>query len=159
MYTMQNIMKNKVVLIGGAVVLIVFVLAGVFLLSQRGGKTTTVTKGIAPTEEVIPTVDSSVRVELSYSIPGKEALLSISAIPNGTTSMDYELSYLTAKQGLQGVIGTITTDNGSSYEKKLTLGTCSSGTCVYHDVVGKIRVTIKFNGNYGEKLFEKEYEL
>lgn len=113
-----------------------------------------------PTEVVIPTVDSSVLVNLTSTIAGKEVLLSIKNIPSGTSSIDYELSYQTTKQGLQGVIGTINLENNQkNYEKKITLGTCSSGSCVYHQVVGEIKLNLKFIGNYGERIFEKEFLL
>ena len=58
------------------------------------------------------------------------------------------------------MIGTMTIDGGKKeVEKQLTLGTCSSGTCVYHKVEGKIQLTLKFSGDYGQKLYEKEHEL
>ena len=85
-------------------------------------------------------------------------MLKVGNIPKNTQSIDYELSYQTAQQGLQGVIGTVTSEK-DNFEKKLTLGTCSSGTCVYHQVVGKIKLTLKFTGEYGEKIFEKEYAI
>jgi len=115
---------------------------------------------ILPDSAAIPTVDSSVTVTLKPLSSNKEISLEVSNIPATTESVDYELSYQTAAQGLQGVIGSVSLDKGkSSFEKKLTLGTCSSGTCVYHQVVGKIKLTLKFTGNYGEKLFEKEFTL
>ncbi|MGB9707208.1 MAG: hypothetical protein ACPL1D_00430 [Microgenomates group bacterium] len=113
-----------------------------------------------PTSVLIPTVDNSVKVSLTSTMEGKEVLLLISNIPPGTNSIDYELSYQTVKQGLQGVIGTINLKNNENeIKKKITLGTCSSGTCVYHEVVGKINLSLKFIGDYGEKIFEKEYSL
>lgn len=114
---------------------------------------------IEPTEEILPTVDSSVKVSLKGLNNNREVLLEITNIPNGTESVDYELSYQTASQGLQGIIGSVSMEEKAGIEKKLTLGTCSSGTCVYHQVVGKIKLTLKFSGNYGDKIFEKEYEL
>lgn len=114
---------------------------------------------IEPTEEILPTVDSSVKVSLKGLNNNREVLLEITNIPNGTESVDYELSYQTASQGLQGIIGSVSMEEKTGIEKKLTLGTCSSGTCVYHQVVGKIKLTLKFSGNYGDKIFEKEYEL
>ena len=111
------------------------------------------------TEEVIPTVDSSVEVTLESALGNKEVTLSINNIPKNTKTIDYELSYQTEKQGLQGVIGTIKLDNEKSYQKKLTLGTCSSGTCVYHTVIGKIKLNLRFTGDYGERVFEKEVSL
>lgn len=109
-------------------------------------------------ENILPTVDTSVKVELSVE-GGKEAVLNLSGIPKGTESIDYELSYEEKTKGLQGVIGVITLDNEDSYEKKVTLGTCSSGKCVYHEVMGKIKLTLKFSGSYGDKIFEKEYDI
>jgi len=147
--------QKKYLMIAG--IAIVLLVVG-FLIFGRNKQTKTDNKEPLPTEMVIPTVDQSVRVSLTDAGSGKEVLLSISNVPGGTESVDYELSYNTAQQGLQGVIGTITGPE-DSYEKKLTLGTCSSGTCVYHQVVGKIKLSLKFNGSYGEKVFEKEYSI
>ena len=152
------ILKKKNFLIIGAVLsfLIIFIIIG--LLNKR--ERTTNNNLITPTEFIIPTVDSLVKINLEPLVEGKEILLTIANIPENTRSIDYELSYQTAKQGLQGVIGTIELlRNEKKYEKKITLGTCSSGTCVYHQVVGKIKLTLKFNGDYGEKIFEKSYQL
>jgi hypothetical protein len=151
-------MKNKkIVIVGGIIIVILLLVIGYWLIGRKNSqpiKTTT-----EPTEVVIPTIDSSVKVNLSTTIAGKEVVLSIKDIPKNTEIIDYELSYQTQQQGLQGVIGTITVSKENQYEKKLTLGTCSSGTCVYHQVVGKIKLTLKFTGGYGEKLFEKEYGI
>ena len=107
----------------------------------------------------IPTVDASTTVTLSLLQGKREIVLKSAGIPNGTASVDYELSYDTKGQGKQGVIGTITTIAGGTFEKQMTLGTCSSGRCVYHEVVGAIQVTLKFAGDYGEKLLTKEFTL
>jgi len=113
-----------------------------------------------PTEAIIPTVDSSVKVDLLPKVAGKEVALKIENIPSGTTTVEYSLSYDTIKQGLQGVIGTIQiNDSEVSYDKQITLGTCSSGSCVYHEVKGAIKLSLKFSGNYGERLFEKDFNL
>lgn len=147
--------KNPVVFIVIGVVVLSLV---VFLITRnkKNGNNTTVEA--TPTEMLIPTVDSSVKASLESLSGNKEVMLKMSGLPKGTSSVDYELSYQTAQQGLQGVIGTVTVEEGNSeYEKKLTLGTCSSGSCVYHQVVGKIKLTLKFNGDYGEKIFEKEF--
>ncbi len=109
--------------------------------------------------DVIPTVDSSTRVFLKPLQGNKEIVLEGLGIPDGTTSVDYELSYDTKAQGKQGVIGTISTITGNSLEKQMTLGTCSSGRCVYHEVIGSIQVTMKFTGEYGEKILIKEFSL
>lgn len=144
-------------IIGGAVLIILLLVIGYWLLGRNSVKPTTTST--EPTEIIMPTVDASVQVDLVSSIAGKEVILKIDNILNNTNAIEYELSYQTAKQGLQGVIGTITVAGEKNYEKKLTLGTCSSGTCVYHQVVGKIKLTLKFSGEYGDKLFEKEYQI
>lgn len=147
---------NKKIYIGGLIVLVVLVM-GFFVFGRKQANKSAV-EDTSPTDQILPTVDSNVKVSLTSQTGNKEMLLKVSNLPKNTQSVDYELSYQTAQQGLQGVIGTVTNE-GDSFEKKLTLGTCSSGTCVYHQVVGKIKLTLKFSGDYGEKIFEKEYGI
>ncbi len=139
----------------GALVLLVIiylVIAGKKTSKQETG-------GQMPTEVVVPTVDSSVKVDL-ISSNRKEATLIIRGIPNETTSITYELSYATKDGGLQGANGTVSLTNSErEFTKQITLGTCSSGTCVYHNIKGKIKVDLKFNGSYGERTYEKEFEI
>jgi hypothetical protein len=149
--------EQKKYLIIGAVLILLFIIGYWLLAKNKPPKTEN--KEALPTEVLIPTIDNSVRVSLTDLGNGKEVALKIVNVPKGTESVDYELSYNTAQQGLQGVIGTINVSGETSYEKKITLGTCSSGTCVYHQVVGKIKLSLKFNGSYGEKVFEKEYSI
>ena len=151
-------LNQKTMMVLGGVFLVLFIISGYWLLIGRKAVNKNKNEQVIPSEAVIPTVDSAVKVDLT-SVNGKEVTLSIVGIPSGTTSIDYELSYQTAQQGLQGVIGTIQIANESKYDKKLTLGTCSSGTCVYHQVVGKIKLTLRFTSDQGEKIFEKEYSL
>ncbi len=139
------------------VLIVVGVSAGVFFAQKKAP----VVQKTEKTEDVgaIPTVDASVIVTLTPKQGNKEIVLTSSGVPSGTTSVDYELSYDTKGQGKQGVIGTITTIEGNAIEKQMTLGTCSSGRCVYHEVIGAIQVTLKFTGEYGEKVLSKEFTL
>ncbi len=151
---------NKKYLTIGIIVVVILLLIGIGGYLLRGNKQTVSSTSPTPTEEVIPTVDSSVQVSLTSATGGKNVTLKIGQISRGTTSIDYELSYQTAKQGLQGVIGTITLSNGESdYQKDILLGTCSSGVCIYHQVVGKINLTLKFTGDYGQRIFQKDYSI
>jgi hypothetical protein len=43
--------------------------------------------------------------------------------------------------------------------RKIVLGTCSSGTCRYHNILGPIKLNLKFTGSYGEKIYEKEFKI
>ncbi len=151
--------RQKKILITVFVILVLLLILFLGFFQKKKPKNPEITQAI-PTEATIPTVDSSVQVELLPKIIGKEVLLKVSNIPNGTKSFEYSLSYETKQQGIQGVIGTVNlTENETSYEKQLTLGTCSSGHCVYHDVVGSINLSLKFIGDYGEKIFEKDYQM
>lgn len=152
-------MDKKKMIIGGGLLLVLLLVVGFFVFGPKN-KSVEDEGDLGPVEEVIPTVDASVDVSLTAATAAAhDVILNASNIPQGTISVDYELSYQTASQGLQGVIGTIDTEGEREFEKKLTLGTCSSGTCVYHEVVGKIKLTLKFSGDYGEKLFEKEFGI
>jgi len=143
------------VVVGGIVLLGIGV--GIFLMRQKPKVIVQPQKQ----EELgaIPTVDASVIVTLSALQGNKEIVLKSSSIPNGTTSVDYELSYNTKAQGVQGAMGTISKVEGNAFERQITLGTCSSGRCVYHEVIGGIQVTLKFTGGYGEKVLSKEFLL
>lgn len=155
----MNLDKNKLMLIGG-IFLTILIIGGILIGSKKTKVEKPEVEELLPTEAVIPTVDSSVSLDLVSSSAGREVTLQIKKIPKGTESIDYELSYQTKQQGLQGVIGTIQIrKNESNVDKTLTLGTCSSGACVYHQVLGKIRLNLRFTGKYGDKVFEKEYQL
>lgn len=156
---MKKIIFSKKYILVSLAVLSIFLIIFVFL-KTKSKKNTKTTSSQKLNESVIPTIDSSVKINLTQISNGKEVILSIRNMPSNTNSIDYELSYQTVKQGLQGVIGTINLEDSQvDYEKKITLGTCSSGTCVYHQVIGKIKLNLKFNGDYGEKFYEKEYSL
>ncbi len=149
--------KNKPVIVIAVIVVLVLIIGIIFMRSRKGTSANKESE-ILPTEELMPTVDSSVKVDLTSSSK-REALLSIDKIPNGTAAIEYSLSYETKQQGLQGVIGTISLSDEDKYEKRITLGTCSSGSCVYHEVVGTIKLSLKFSGEYGDRIFEKDFQL
>ncbi|MDO8609001.1 MAG: hypothetical protein Q7R95_00475 [bacterium] len=151
--------KKKKLLFCGLIVVVLIVVGALFILNNKSNKAVSKPTVNDSQELVIPTVDSSVIVDLSSSIAGKEVVLKINGIPASTTSFEYQLSYQTKQQGFQGVTGTVSSIKDSSFEKTIKLGTCSSGTCVYHQVVGTIKVTLRFTGSYGDKIFEKDFIL
>ena len=143
-----------------ATILTILIIGAVLISSRKPEIKKPGNEELLPTEVIIQTIDKSVKVSLISSSLGKEVTLQIKGIPSGTETIDYELSYQTAQQGLQGVIGTLQLKPAESeVDKTLTLGTCSSGTCVYHQVTGKIRLNLRFTGEYGDKVFEKEYQI
>lgn len=108
-------------------------------------------------EDVIPTVDASTKVDAEFFNGDREMQLKVSGMPQGTESVEAQIMYKTKQNIDQGTFGQIAVDTGMS--SKMTLGTCSSGRCVYHDVDGPIQVTIKFSGTYGEKVLTKDFSL
>ncbi len=153
---MKKWLQNKKILL---LVLLVFFLIIFLFFALTGKKSKTKKPTTTPLSDelVIPTVDSSVRVELNKLSSGQEVLLKIENAPKNTQLIEYELSYDTISQGYQGVIGSFDGRPEQVYEKKIYLGTCSSGTCVPHQLKGKIKVSLKFSGNYGERVYEKEF--
>jgi len=166
--------RKKTMIIAGIVGVVV--LLGIFFLVFNGKKNSQQGSSEAiPTDVVIPTVDSSVVVNLKQGSVKGEVLLTIKNAPSGTKGIDFELSYNAQNPGdanptLQGAIGSCKEfqgvwECGEDYPKdfptgkKIVLGTCSSGTCRYHNVIGKIKVTLRFSGGYGEKIFEKDFGL
>lgn len=150
-------LDKKTMMVIGGILLLLFIFLGYRLLA---GKKTTVKNDeqAASLDGVIPTIDSSVKIDLTAKTGKKEVLLSIENMPSNTTELEYILSYETVEGGLQGVNSTAEI-TGRDFEKAITLGTCSSGTCVYHNVKGKIKVELIFKGDSGDKYFTKEYDI
>lgn len=152
-------LKNKQALVAIVIVLAV-VGIGLFALSRlNGGFGNKEKSSILPQNEIFPTVPASVKVNLSADSKKQEATLTISGIPNGTESIEYELSY-EAQGGIpKGVIGTIEPDGESTVDRQITLGTCSSGTCVYDKGIKSIKVTLRFDGEKGTQIFEDNFKI
>ncbi|MEK7177744.1 MAG: hypothetical protein AAB705_02885 [Patescibacteria group bacterium] len=163
--------RKQIMIIGGVFLLLV----SFFGYKYLKGRNTAVDNNaqIITSDNIFPTVDSSVQVDLKSTKKG-EAILSINNAPNGTESIEFEMSYLVINEDTgdgsgtvsQGAIGKCNEENSvwecgepSPSGRKIILGTCSSGVCRYHNITGPIKVSLKFSGSYGEKVFTKEYEL
>lgn len=150
-------LNRRTILIIGGVLIVLFILFGYKFANKR--KAIIVNNEQATSlDGVVPTIDSSVKINLTAESGKKEVLLSIKNIPLNTTGLEYILSYETVEGGLQGINSTAEITK-RDFEKKITLGTCSSGTCVYHNIKGKVKVELIFKGNKQDKYFTKEYEL
>lgn len=156
----MNLNKKYLPLVIGAVIIVIAIVA-FLVLSNKKNQSQTQTSNQIPTSEIIPTVDSSVKVNLKAGPSGKGYIqLAVNGIPSGTDTIEYEMSYNTAQQGMQGIANEPVPVKGkTSFSKELFLGTQSSGAKTYHTVVGPIHVDIKFNGSYGAKSFSKDFEL
>jgi hypothetical protein len=164
--------KNFLIIVFSLLVLLVVV--GFVFLNKKPAEKTRSTVAV-PTEELIPTVDSSVKVDFKPLKKG-EVLLTVANEPKDTKQIDFELSYQVINNDVaeggegtveQGALGKCyRVDNSwqcgeanTTGGRKIILGTCSSGTCRYHNIVGSIKVVLKFSGTYGEKIFEKEFNI
>lgn len=149
--------NKKTMMVVGGVVAVLLVFFGLRLLMGKKASVKNNEETVSQ-DGIIPTVDDSVKISLTALTGKKEVLLSIKNIPAGTTNVEYILSYETVEGGLQGVNSTAEI-TGDYFEKKITLGTCSSGTCVYHNIKDKIKVELIFKGNSGDRYFTKEYSI
>jgi len=159
---MNTLLKNKQALV---VVLILVVLGvGGYMLTRGNSDTDDAMRkdSTLPGVEVVPTVDASVKVDLTTDKLKQNATLTVDNYPTGTKSIEYELSYDALVEGEyvpKGVIGDADVTKGTMIEKKITLGTCSSGTCKYDQGVKSIHALVRFTGSYGAQLFEGDFDL
>lgn len=112
--------------------------------------------------EPIPTVGPEVKVKLVSIQPKKEVKLVVEGVPAKTTSIEYEFTYSTKEQDSEGVFSTAKLKEGETafpkaFERQITLGTCSKNVCRYHDITSDVVVRLKFEGEYGSRLFQKEF--
>lgn len=151
-------MKQKNVAIAAVAAIVILGLIGYMVAGNKS--TTSKPKQMKAVVEAIPTVDSSVKVDFKRAA-GNNVILTIDSLPSETTSLDYTFSYDTKAQGSQGIIGEGIKIEADQKKYTLTrfLGTQSSGNSVYHEVLGPVKLEIKFTGSYGEKIFVKEYEI
>jgi|SRR3989344_6753696 len=157
----MNLKKNRNIIVVGTVI-ILLVIVGLFITQGNKEKGKNNGANALPDVELIPTVGPGVKVTLEADAKKKEAIMEINGIPKGTDFIEYELSYNALVDGEsvpKGVIGTIEYNGDDPVSRDITLGTCSSGTCKYDEGVNKVKVTLKFQGDYGAQLFEDEFEI
>ena len=148
-------MKQKYAIVA-VVVLVVLTGLVVFGMNRSSSKDAQGTEQVLEESETIPDVDSSVEVTLTPQNGGKEVVIAVENPPEGTDTIEYQVTYNEKTKGPQGAIGEIDMDE---LVADVTLGTCSSGTCVYHDVEGDVELLLTFEGTYGKQKFEKSYSL
>ncbi len=112
--------------------------------------------------EVIPTVGPEVKVKLVSIQPKKEVKLVVEGVPDKTSIIEYEFTYSTKEQESEGVFSTAKPKDGATsfpklFERQITLGTCSKNVCRYHNITSDVVVRLKFEGEYGSRLFEKSF--
>jgi len=161
--------KNKKILIAIGLIVGAIVLVGVIINLTRPKTSVSVTKKTSKLaesqidSEAIPTVGPEVQVKIVSIDPKKVVKLVVDGVPSNTTSLEYEFIYSTSEQDSEGVFSTAKPKEGlksfpKSFEREITLGTCSRNVCRYHIITSKITVRLKFEGDYGSKLFQKDFD-
>jgi len=161
--------KQKKIIAG--VVCAVVVIFGIWFASKANikGKTQG-TENVLVNEPTMAPVDSSVVVSLGEGGKKGEVEIAVKNAPEGTKKAEMELTYNRAARAEDDTDSDVIPDGvltgcefksgqRSCMKTGITLGTCSSGVCRYHTVVGAIKLSIIFSGSYGDRSFEKEYKL
>lgn len=169
---MKDLLKNKTFIAVASAVLILIIVFVIFMVRNKDKSNAQLEEQLT-NMEAIPTVDASVKVSLTQGTKKGEVILTIDKAPQGTRGIEYQLTYdaVSREEGSivpRGVIGTCAQQFGASgtwtcqqpnNKEAITLGTCSSGTCVYDNIKGSINVQLKFTGSYGDKIFEKNFSI
>lgn len=152
--------KFNIIIVG--IILVVLVLAAIGIKMLTSPKEV-VTEATPTPVEILPTIDSSVVVDLTFTSNKKSMVLSINNIPDNTDTIDYEISYNTGENIPKGNIGQIKVSGKKEIQRsgeELTLGTCSRGVCKYYEGVTKVSLALKFHKADGSSsIFQKEYSL
>jgi hypothetical protein len=150
-------MKKKLPLIAGLLIVVV-ALIGFFVLRNKNGSAvkdtgenpsavTVLPEANWPAISVIPTDNPGVSGSMGHWLDFKVEKINVP----GAASMDYLLVYSTSDGGQQGVPGTVKLD-GDSVEKRLLLGSESSGKFKYDAGVETGTITITFRDSKGKSL-------
>lgn len=146
----------------------IFILVGVVLVIAFTGfiffKNTT-SKSNEQDKEEKPavkelTLEERPYVTLTPDKDGKELILKVSRIPSQVSTVEYEVRYdrfesETGGDISDGVPGSVKVEGQTNIERKLTLGTCSSGVCRYHKGVKDIQLNIRLRDAKGKLVAQK----
>jgi hypothetical protein len=150
---------KKTLIVFVALLLIIGLGVGGFLLFR--GRSKEEAPAPTPTPEVFVETPLEKRpfVALTPSIDGHWLTLEVSQIQDAD-SIEYELTYNTGDNLTQGAIGGPTRLQGKTiYEKKILLGTESSGHYRYHEGIEEGNLTVRLNGGPGPRKFTSEFKL
>ncbi len=151
-------MKNKMALAGLVAVILIIAVAGfIFISKQKATKEPVIEK--TPEEEAIQMKPEDIGLEL---IPNK-ALTEVEMKINDVSKFnhfDFEMSYDAIVDGEsvpKGAIGSGDINPGdTTVDRKITIGTCSSGTCKYDKGVKKISFLIRLTLKDGKTAVVKK---
>lgn len=165
---MDKIMKDKRIIAAIAVVVLILIGGGIFVMSSQKPSSTkpmTETSG-GDTQQVLNMKMSDLGVVFTFRDDSKAAKFTVGK-PDGISSIEYIMSYdaipANPEEGGEGgtvnqaVFGTLPNDKGSNpWETEYReFGTCSSGHCRYDQVKSDIKLTLKITKDNG-KVYQAE---
>ena len=156
---LKPLLAILLVLVVGIGVLGFFIIKNTFF---PGTKPTEVKTGIDK-EEILPQVDSSVSVELSWSKTKENTVvLVVQGLKERYVSIGYELQYESEGIGKGVTSGSkpIDVTGEDSFEREIYLGTCSKNVCKPDLGVKSVSLVLEFTATDGKKSqFSKDYPL
>jgi len=134
-----DIFKNKFVLLGGGILLIVVLFGGLIFFRGSQGQNGA-NSDVFPTEIPIPTIIPE------EGKPGKTVILTVKNT-EGISAIEYELSYSAKDDIPRGAIGSLDLKKKPA-TKEITLGTCSD-VCHYDEDVSNVKIVLKITKDDG----------
>lgn len=157
--------NTKIIIAVGILLVSVLIVLGLIFMRKPAQVEVKKTSQLLESQEdtePIPTVGPEVRVKLVSVREGQEVKLVVDGVPAKTKIIEYEFTYSTSEQDSEGVFSTAKPKEGeavfpSTFERQITLGTCSRNICRYHQITSDVTVRLKFEGEYGSLLFQKDF--
>lgn len=141
-----DIFKNKFVLLGGGILLIVVLFGGLIFFRGSQGQNGA-NSDVFPTEIPIPTIiPEELGLSLTEGKPGKTVILTVKNT-EGISAIEYELSYSAKDDIPRGAIGSLDLKKKPA-TKEITLGTCSD-VCHYDEDVSNVKIVLKITKDDG----------
>ena len=157
-------MKNKMLIISGVLVLLLvatgFVLYKALIASPPPAANNT--QPAAPTPMAMPTVDSSISVDLTQSAKPYTMTLSVKGLNGKYATIGYEFSYVSNGliKGVNSGSSPIDVAGKDAFSRDVYLGTCSGKDCTPDKGVTKVSVALEFTDTTGAKSqFSKDFSL
>jgi hypothetical protein len=154
-------MRKSIII--GIIILIVLVTSGFFIIKAVNQKSSNlkVSQNVDPTPEIIPEVDSSIKVVVKL-IANNTVSMNVTGLDGKMKSMDYELTY--DSQGLiKGVnSGSKPVDliGKSEISRDIYMGTCSRNVCKPDLGVKTVSVVLELMSTNDKKSqFSQDFDL
>ncbi len=147
--------KNKNLLIGTAVLVVILILGGVFLVFNKKSAPSQTANIEEQTVETLK--PEEIGLTLERSADGNKVIMEISNTED-ITAVEYELSYLSTGDIPRGAIGqAMVKSPGQVIRQEITLGTCSD-VCHYDKDISDIKLVVKVTKTDG-KIYQIEKTL